>query len=497
MPGIHLNKTEKKLKELWNNSDFLYLKKISINDATPIRGLKKCEVEFQYPITVFCGKNGSGKSTFLQLAALAFHSKEKGKSFTFSSFFKRSKYDASNDDTKLSWYYSGKDKKGGKSIFQIDVHKGKLKWMHYERRPEKDVILLPVSRVLPDNEKNLYNIITRIEDKDFNKLNNKYLKYLCYIMGKEYSEVDDYQGVFSKCNSNNCQYSSYNMGIGEKVLCYILYILQEAKEQSLIVIDEIEMGLHPEALSNLAEVLQKIVLEKKLQVFITSHSRDFLDALPREARIVVERVGKNIMTINNPTTIYAISRISEKKMEEMVIYCEDDVAQDLISMSLGQDKIRVICACVGSKTELLKAVHYHIVNHDPRKYAVIWDGDVKDNEIDTYFKSISSLEKDNVPYIKLPGDIAPEEWIIKMLDNDKGYKELSSLFGVSTIETQRLLEKARTVSDCHDIFFTIGNEILEESKYIQKYCCKALLQVNLNILDNIKNFIINQLNKKD
>ncbi len=495
MPGIHLNDTERKLKKLWDsNTDIPFLTGISIDDGTAIRGMKNCRVDFKYPITVFCGKNGSGKTTFLQLAALAFHHSERKYRKTFSDFLKKSKYDASNDDTKLTWYYKGQDAKK-RDLSSISVHKGQKKWMHYDRRPIKKVFVLPVSRTLPANEKK-YNQVEALKETDFTKLNSKYLGYLQKIMGRSYSEVDNYQELFSKCSQNSdCQYSCYNMGIGEKIICYILSVLQDIDEQSLIIIDEIEMGLHPEALSALAQVMQEIALNKKLQIFITSHSRDFLDALPREARIVVERIGNNITIINSPTTIYAISRISAKNTEEMVVYCEDEVAQDLIKTALGQEKTRIICGCVGSNSELLKAAYCHKINGDPRKYTIIWDGDVKEKDINDYFQSVPALSKDDVKYTKLLGDIAPEKWIIDSLDNNVGYEKLSMFLGVSTTEIQRLLEKAKTVSDCHDIFYTIGCEISEDARSVQNYCCRALIQINANILDDIKNFLVSQLNE--
>lgn len=43
-----------------------------------IRGLNPFEMAFKYPISVIAGKNGSGKSTILALAACAFHNKKKG-----------------------------------------------------------------------------------------------------------------------------------------------------------------------------------------------------------------------------------------------------------------------------------------------------------------------------------------------------------------------------------------------------------------------------------
>jgi len=43
-----------------------------------IRGLYPFKVEFNYPISVVAGKNGTGKSTLLAIAACAYHNKENG-----------------------------------------------------------------------------------------------------------------------------------------------------------------------------------------------------------------------------------------------------------------------------------------------------------------------------------------------------------------------------------------------------------------------------------
>jgi len=43
-----------------------------------IRGLSKFEISFTYPLSAIAGRNGSGKSTVLALAACAFHGEPKG-----------------------------------------------------------------------------------------------------------------------------------------------------------------------------------------------------------------------------------------------------------------------------------------------------------------------------------------------------------------------------------------------------------------------------------
>jgi len=77
MPGTRLNQTERKLLDWWQESTaFTYpvLSQISVNGIPGIRGIQEFDINFDYPLTVICGKNGSGKSTILALAALGFHS---------------------------------------------------------------------------------------------------------------------------------------------------------------------------------------------------------------------------------------------------------------------------------------------------------------------------------------------------------------------------------------------------------------------------------------
>lgn len=173
--------------------------------------------------------------------------------------------------------------------------------MHYDRRPKKKVIILPVSRTLPSSERR-YIRADVLNEEDFYKLDERFLEYFREIIGRSYSNISEYKGLFSKCKRNEtCQYSCYNMGIGERILCYILSSLQEAENGSVFIIDEIEMGLHPEALSILARVIQEVSLDKKLQFFITTHSRDFLDALPRDARLLINRTDESVEAVNSPT----------------------------------------------------------------------------------------------------------------------------------------------------------------------------------------------------
>jgi len=93
-------------------------------------------------------------------------------------------------------------------------------------------------------------------------------------MGRPYDEA----GVMSsdryfmrRCTSGN-SYSSFNMGAGEDILIDFLYMLQESPIGSMLVVEEIELGLHPEALISLARHLQEVIYNKKLQIIVSPYA---------------------------------------------------------------------------------------------------------------------------------------------------------------------------------------------------------------------------------
>jgi predicted ATP-binding protein involved in virulence len=76
MFGVRLNDTERNLLKWWQNSQsfpYAILRRISSNGDPGLRGIHELSLDFNYPLTVVCGKNGCGKTTALAVAALEFH----------------------------------------------------------------------------------------------------------------------------------------------------------------------------------------------------------------------------------------------------------------------------------------------------------------------------------------------------------------------------------------------------------------------------------------
>ncbi len=83
-------------------------------------------------------------------------------------------------------------------------------------------------------------------------------------------------------------YSSYNAASGEESLLNLLIDINGAPQDSLILIDELECGIHPNLQRRLADIIQYIAWKKKQQFIITTHSATLLSAFPSNSRKYIE-----------------------------------------------------------------------------------------------------------------------------------------------------------------------------------------------------------------
>jgi hypothetical protein len=284
-------------------------------------------------------------------------------------------------------------------------------------------------------------------------------------MGRKYEEADVMSS--SRYSVRRCKagssYSSFNMGAGEDVLIELLYTLQECPAGSLVVIEEIELGLHPEALVRLAHHLQEIILEKKIQVVVSTHSQHFIDNVPRVARVLIQKANSRHTVIEGPTTRFAYGLISGQLEPELHVYCEDTFAETLIRQSLpGELRQRVHVVPVGSKTELVKQAVFHLRAGHKQHLLLVWDGDVTPHEIRTWMKNecngqYASFES-RINLASLPGGCPPEKWVVEALNCEDGFRLLGDELRQTPASTAELLEGLRSLQDVHDVGHQLGKQ---------------------------------------
>lgn len=480
MPGIHLSEVEKKLKKAWDSNNFgetPLLKSIEIdaNGGSGLRGIKSLRMDFDYPVTFFTGQNGAGKSTLLALAALAYHGvpghvaslakswteHEEGDFtyFTFRDFFHRGPGDPAVKDVILTWRYDDKAP-------EVSLEKKTEKWMRYERRPKRAVEFLGISRAVPPIELSYLrsNFNADIAGISPAQLTDATRKVVEKILGRKYPKVEEInRKKFTIRRTSESGYTSFNMGAGEDSLIALLAQLSQLPKGSLVVIDEIETALHPAAQRKLVEALLQLSWDRKLQIIGSTHSHHIIDNLPRVARKLIVREQEAHRIVSSPTTMLALSEISEQQNKELLIICEDPFAASLLTTALSAHlRKRVDIQACGAKSELARYARSHLRVASKARCLIVWDGDVPHKEAEGYLNSAKAQIPDadvgidaRLSWTCLPGTVSPEQWALDIAQSD-GLAHVISEFGLETNDHALTVLAQCGADDVHDIPYELA-----------------------------------------
>ena len=480
MPGRHLSNNERRLLDFWEappvNMTRPLLRSVEIAGGNGLRGLDGVLVPFRYPITAICGKNGSGKSTVLALAALAHHSPagwhvhwtntryrrsratEDRSYYMFPDFFFYGHNEPTPNDVRITWRYQFQ---GAETT--VEFRKTEKQWGHYSRRPEREVDYAPLSRILPAQELNAVRGAFSSDNPQAVRqtFDEQYRGYFSYIMGENYNEAHVLKTdrlLFSICQTN-VNYSGFNMGGGESCVAHLLHLLGRLPPFGLLVIEEIESCLHPEAQVRLAEILVDICNRKKLQVVCSTHSEIFLDALPRQARLLLRKNDDSNPVIESPSTRFAIYEMKGEVQPELTLYCEDRAAAMMIEEAIPyEDRRRLRVVDVGSDATVIRQGVSHLRGDFPGGCLCVPDGDTTQVQIDGWIQSETNGNADIAPVVEaLPGDnLPPERWALEQLALEDYRNEFADQLGCDRAEATNHADAMRVDIDHHDIAHTLG-----------------------------------------
>jgi ABC-type lipoprotein export system ATPase subunit len=333
---------------------------------------------------------------------------------TWSSLMKFTSHDVQKED----WTYFITYKTGKKIVTRRGQRKmATKKWNGIGKKESqykmRQSIFIDLDRIVPAR---FYG------DKIYNMSKNATLqaisaakvveieKHLSYVLEenfviKKLAEHLD-KDVFKYNNLN--QYSSYNAASGEEVLTRIIIDLVEAPKGSLVLIDEIEMGLHPKVQRRLIDVIRNICRNEKKQFIVTTHSSTILDAVDSKSRIFIEKTPMNkYKAIHNISVSAALSKMDAKSFPLIDLYCEDDEAKKIIQKGIKgveiahklnnfNELINVIVSGSADKTFSNFTSHKNTYPFKKVKsgFACVLDGDMKtvrDNKGDTTYKPQDNL----------------------------------------------------------------------------------------------------------
>lgn len=504
----HESDTDKKLRR-WFVNDYTraLLRKISLQKGV-IRGLAPFEVSFDYPITAIAGRNGAGKSTALAIACCAYHNKPDGfklKSrqhtyYTFSEFFIQHTEEVSPQGIELRYYFAvdflkkSENNPEGVGIGSQTRRKNKGgRWNDYASRVISNVVFLGIDRIVPHSE--------RSQSKSYSKSFKEGVTHgwevkvknaVGYILGRSYDSLrylEHSKYHLPIVDVGGIRYSGLNMGAGENALFEIFRIIYSCGEAALLVIDEIELGLHIDAQRKLMRKIKEACLERKIQVICTTHSVDIFGSLPPDARKYFECVNGATVVTEGMAPDFAMSKMGAVENKELEVMVEDGIASDMISFALPtivRQRIRI--TSIGSAAALSRQIAAAYARDETRNILAIFDGDQKGLEGDNlkHAKEMAELTdadfKDwfekRIAY--LPGDCWPEAWLIQ--ESLAHITELGLLLDADADWLASILEYGLQAGK-HNEFFEISNHLgLEKRQCIQyfvanlKSCCPEIFE---------------------
>jgi hypothetical protein len=172
--------------------------------------------------------------------------------------------------------------------------------------------------------------VDRILEKASVILNKRYTKINRHIAsGKEFIGVE----------ADGLRYSALSMSAGEQKIFFILEKVFRAKKYSLILIDELDLLLHDDAMKKLIAIIYERAVDKSIQIVFTTHRESILELSDIvNIRHIICKDDKSLCF--NETKPDAIKRLTGKQPKPIEVFVEDDLASKIVSKIAGQLRIK-------------------------------------------------------------------------------------------------------------------------------------------------------------
>jgi len=429
-----------------------YLKRLILKR---VRGFTDREVTFDFPVTALVGPNGGGKTTILGATALAYRAVPPRRFFA-----KSGKYDASMKDWVIEYELVDHDLNPRISV-QRTASFRELKWNR--TAVEREVLIFGVNRTVPATERRdlVKAVGSRFAAAREAALTQPVVDAVEGILAKR---IEGYNRLFISAtgsvflfaarNPGGDEYSEFHFGAGEASVIRIVSEIEEAADEAIILIEEIENGLHPIATQRMVEYLIDVARRKACQVVFTTHSNDALDPLPTNAIWA----AYNGEVLQGKLDIKALRTITGQIDAKLAIFVEDEFAELMVTTALryhgGFEIDAVKVHSMGGASPAVKVNEQHNIDPTAQFPSVcLVDGDRRD------------LVNPDASVFALPGDRPPEAYVfdrvLERLDNAAARLTVSMQLPSSQQDRVRAVvrERALTNRDRHIIYKQIGDDL--------------------------------------
>ena len=420
---------EKRLKKLWPQLQSKkpqmphFLSEIRLHG---IRGIDSLKIALDYPVSVIAGGNASGKSTVLFAAACAYKVPGTGpRDYVPSTLFPdyRPKQGSRSDERPeidIEYEYATPD---GRLSMRWRRAKGWNRSFFGRKKakqPSRVVYLRTLSNLSnPSEVRGVLRMSHLKTAPQEEQLTAAQIDFAQQMLPFHYNEVvklssGDKTLLFA-ANKNGASYSELHMAAGERSILRLSREIAQLKD-ALVLIDEVETGLHPWVQQLLMLQLQQLALRNDLQIIVTSHSPTVLNAVPGNARIFLERTEQGNVEVRPAYRDIIQDALYGRSGEVLKLLCEDDTAEGIlrgvVDFLSPEQKIRQELVHIGRDTGAQEFPAHAAAFRKfglVENFVFVLDGDQRTGDIENKIKEASGSQQTSILF--LPGDQAPEAWV--------------------------------------------------------------------------------------
>jgi len=414
-----------------------------------LRGIKDLAVRFRYPVSVLAGPNACGKSTVLFSLACAYRPPEAGpRDFVPSALF---------PDFKTRQSDLPADSHEAVEIAFDYLMEGRSQQMRWRRKkswnrsgfeggktPIRPIYLRTLANLSnPSEVRSLLQLgrhSLTVEDVDAADITLAH-RILPWQYGGVVRMRTSSKELLFVSRDGGVGYSEFHMSSGERSILRMSLELSRLKD-ALVMIDEVETGLHPFTQEMLMLELQRLALRNQLQIIVATHSSVILESVPVEGRVFLERQGENVV-VQPPYHDVIQHAFYGRALDRLSVVCEDESAEAVIRGVFDHlgPALRLVQGDVEIGRNTGKDEFKHHVGAFGR-FKQLWstlfvlDGDGRD--LVPKLKAVAESQGQVANVICLPGEGAPELWAWQQIDAHR--EEYASLLGLGADVLQARME---------------------------------------------------------
>lgn len=300
------------------------------------------ELRFEIPapgVWVLTGLNGSGK-TSLFASIYRIHAQH-----AFQKFYKTSPFEHrldSYETTEIEYQINEE---------VVKYHYGGQRWRATPRRNAKlfDQSPYPSIEYIEASGDRIEPFPDEIQPRRLRQASVPLKAFLEYVLGDQkwsgLQYVNTQRGVSSdaylipyKVSGRNYYFSEKSFSLGELCTLKLAKKICAVEERSLLLIDEVEMALHPQAQVRLLQKITEIAAEKNLTVLFSTHSATLIKNTSRKSLIHLKSGGDGVVSVINsafPAQVLGDVAFDDELAADFVFYVEDKQAKLLAEQMFG------------------------------------------------------------------------------------------------------------------------------------------------------------------